>query len=175
MQARRPPRPVRAVFPRSGAGRSAGLERVDDRQHRGEADEQRDGRMHGVPSSHCRGANLDYNGRLASHQRRPRARSLSRTTSTDRLKRDSLTDTPDDPAGRRRPAPVMLEEEMRRSYLDYAMSVIVSPALPDARDGLSRCIAASSTRCRKRATRRTSLSQVAASWRGDGQIPSARR
>jgi DNA gyrase subunit A len=32
--------------------------------------------------------------------------------------------------------PVMLEEEMRRSYLDYAMSVIISRALPDARDGL---------------------------------------
>ncbi len=32
--------------------------------------------------------------------------------------------------------PVMLEDEMRRSYLDYAMSVIVSRALPDARDGL---------------------------------------
>ena len=32
--------------------------------------------------------------------------------------------------------PVSLEEEMRRSYLDYAMSVIVSRALPDARDGL---------------------------------------
>ncbi len=32
--------------------------------------------------------------------------------------------------------PVKLEEEMRSSYLDYAMSVIVSRALPDARDGL---------------------------------------
>ncbi|HTW29234.1 MAG TPA: DNA gyrase subunit A [Acetobacteraceae bacterium] len=32
--------------------------------------------------------------------------------------------------------PVTLEEEMRRSYLDYAMSVIVSRALPDSRDGL---------------------------------------
>ncbi|WP_198365022.1 DNA gyrase subunit A [Roseomonas sp. KE0001] len=32
--------------------------------------------------------------------------------------------------------PVTLEEEMRRSYLDYAMSVIVSRALPDVRDGL---------------------------------------
>ncbi len=32
--------------------------------------------------------------------------------------------------------PVGLEEEMRRSYLDYAMSVIVGRALPDARDGL---------------------------------------
>ena len=33
-------------------------------------------------------------------------------------------------------APITIEEEMRRSYLDYAMSVIVSRALPDARDGL---------------------------------------
>ena len=32
--------------------------------------------------------------------------------------------------------PVDISEEMRRSYLDYAMSVIVSRALPDARDGL---------------------------------------
>jgi DNA gyrase subunit A len=32
--------------------------------------------------------------------------------------------------------PVQLESEMRSSYMDYAMSVIVSRALPDARDGL---------------------------------------
>jgi DNA gyrase subunit A len=32
--------------------------------------------------------------------------------------------------------PVDLEDEMRRSYLDYSMSVIVSRALPDVRDGL---------------------------------------
>ncbi|EFH10727.1 DNA gyrase, A subunit [Pseudoroseomonas cervicalis ATCC 49957] len=32
--------------------------------------------------------------------------------------------------------PIALEEEMRRSYLDYAMSVIVARALPDVRDGL---------------------------------------
>jgi len=32
--------------------------------------------------------------------------------------------------------PVTIEEEMRKSYLDYAMSVIVSRALPDVRDGL---------------------------------------
>ena len=32
--------------------------------------------------------------------------------------------------------PVSIEMEMRKSYLDYAMSVIVSRALPDARDGL---------------------------------------
>jgi DNA gyrase subunit A len=33
-------------------------------------------------------------------------------------------------------APINIEEEMKRSYLDYAMSVIVARALPDARDGL---------------------------------------
>ena len=33
-------------------------------------------------------------------------------------------------------APTMISEEMRRSYLDYAMSVIVARALPDARDGM---------------------------------------
>ncbi len=32
--------------------------------------------------------------------------------------------------------PVILEDEMKKSYLDYAMSVIVSRALPDVRDGL---------------------------------------
>ncbi len=40
-------------------------------------------------------------------------------------------DGPPDGSGR-----VSIEEEMRRSYLDYAMSVIVSRALPDVRDGL---------------------------------------
>ncbi|CBS86554.1 DNA gyrase subunit A [Azospirillum lipoferum] len=33
-------------------------------------------------------------------------------------------------------APINIEDEMRKSYLDYAMSVIVSRALPDVRDGL---------------------------------------
>src|SRR3982750_160361 len=32
--------------------------------------------------------------------------------------------------------PISIEEEMRKSYLDYAMSVIVSRAIPDVRDGL---------------------------------------
>ena len=45
-----------------------------------------------------------------------------------------MADTPpDDPSDIR---PVSIVDEMRRSYLDYAMSVIVSRALPDARDGL---------------------------------------
>ena len=49
-----------------------------------------------------------------------------------------MSETPTPPAPPDEPTrhPVMLEEEMRRSYLDYAMSVIVSRALPDARDGL---------------------------------------
>jgi len=32
--------------------------------------------------------------------------------------------------------PISIEEEMKKSYLDYAMSVIVSRAIPDVRDGL---------------------------------------
>ncbi len=32
--------------------------------------------------------------------------------------------------------PVALEDEMKSSYIDYAMSVIVARALPDVRDGL---------------------------------------
>ena len=34
-------------------------------------------------------------------------------------------------------APVEISEEMRRSYLDYAMSVIVSRALPDVRETIT--------------------------------------
>ena len=40
---------------------------------------------------------------------------------------------PDGPSGIE---PISIIEEMQRSYLDYAMSVIVSRALPDVRDGL---------------------------------------
>ncbi|WP_298284428.1 DNA gyrase subunit A [Acidocella sp.] len=51
-----------------------------------------------------------------------------------------MTDTPADPGAPVPPVragePVSIELEMRKSYLDYAMSVIVSRALPDARDGL---------------------------------------
>ncbi|MEJ2421839.1 MAG: DNA gyrase subunit A [Acidobacteriota bacterium] len=35
-----------------------------------------------------------------------------------------------------RPVPVKLEDELKKSYLEYAMSVIIGRALPDARDGL---------------------------------------
>ncbi len=50
-----------------------------------------------------------------------------------------MTDTPDDVSGGPSSsdiAPIFITEEMRKSYLDYAMSVIVSRALPDVRDGL---------------------------------------
>lgn len=51
---------------------------------------------------------------------------------------DTETPPPEEPAA---PSPsdikpVWLSDELKRSYLDYAMSVIVSRALPDARDGL---------------------------------------
>jgi len=50
-----------------------------------------------------------------------------------------VTDTPDEPVGGDQPSdilPVSITDEMRKSYLDYAMSVIVSRALPDVRDGM---------------------------------------
>ncbi len=47
---------------------------------------------------------------------------------------DSTTTPPED--GRGGIAPIAIEDELKRSYLDYAMSVIVSRALPDVRDGL---------------------------------------
>ncbi len=47
-----------------------------------------------------------------------------------------MTETTDMPGPGGRVEPVDLQVEMQRSYLDYAMSVIVSRALPDVRDGL---------------------------------------
>jgi DNA gyrase subunit A len=44
--------------------------------------------------------------------------------------------TPDAPTGGHREEPVDIQVEMQRSYIDYAMSVIVGRALPDVRDGL---------------------------------------
>ena len=32
--------------------------------------------------------------------------------------------------------PILIEEELKESFLDYAMSVVVSRAIPDIRDGL---------------------------------------
>ena len=49
-----------------------------------------------------------------------------------------MSDTlpPDLPPDSRDISPVNIEDELRQSYLDYAMSVIVGRALPDVRDGL---------------------------------------
>ena len=50
-----------------------------------------------------------------------------------------MADNEDDKPGEPTPSdirPVSITDEMKRSYLDYAMSVIVARALPDARDGL---------------------------------------
>ena len=56
-----------------------------------------------------------------------------------------MSDTPETPENEDENTPqrpvydgpsVTIEEEMRTSYLDYAMSVIVSRAIPDLRDGL---------------------------------------
>jgi DNA gyrase subunit A len=53
------------------------------------------------------------------------------------LSDDGSIPTPEGPEDRRGGiAPIAIEDELKRSYLDYAMSVIVSRALPDARDGL---------------------------------------
>ncbi len=51
---------------------------------------------------------------------------------------ETILPPPDDQPGDRRGgvSPIAIEDELKRSYLDYAMSVIVSRALPDARDGL---------------------------------------
>ena len=50
-----------------------------------------------------------------------------------------MTDSDNDKPGGKEPSdirPISISEEMKRSYLDYAMSVIISRALPDVRDGL---------------------------------------
>jgi DNA gyrase subunit A len=48
---------------------------------------------------------------------------------------DNGSDGKGDPTGAASIVPINIEEEMRRSYLEYAMSVIIGRALPDVRDG----------------------------------------
>ncbi len=56
------------------------------------------------------------------------------------LTKNPMADDPDSPDADSGPAkgvaPMFIEEELKRSYLSYAMSVIVSRAIPDVRDGL---------------------------------------
>src|SRR3974390_671454 len=65
---------------------------------------------------------------------------MGRPNATRRIARGlrkRLSDTPETPPpGPLSINPIAIEEELRRSYLDYAMSVIVSRAIPDARHGL---------------------------------------
>src|SRR5919108_2329801 len=60
------------------------------------------------------------------------AANSSRRTPRTRSSTSDMADTPLEP----RIEPIDIEEEVKRSYLDYSMSVIVGRALPDARDGL---------------------------------------
>ena len=57
---------------------------------------------------------------------------------TDRIPplSDNDDDKPGEPPAPSDIRPVSILDEMKRTYLDYAMSVIVARALPDARDGL---------------------------------------
>ena len=73
--------------------------------------------------------------------------------------------------------PIRIEDELRASYLDYAMSVIVSRALPDVRDGLKPVHRRILVRHeRDGPAPRARLSQVRQHRRrGDGQLPPARR
>ena len=48
----------------------------------------------------------------------------------------------------------LVDDEMRTSYINYAMSVIIGRALPEVRDGLKQCIAASCMGCMKGGTPR---------------------
>ena len=86
---------------------------------------------------------------------------------------------------RRRPAdardgnvePIEIQEEMERSFLDYAMSVITARALPDARDGLKpvhRRILYGMYEGGMRPDRKHKKSRVVGRRR-DGQVPPARR
>lgn len=51
---------------------------------------------------------------------------------------------------------VDVKEEMKSSFLDYSMSVIISRALPDVRDGLNLFTGVFSTQCTKRVLTLTS-------------------
>ena len=49
---------------------------------------------------------------------------------------ESNDNTQESVVGRPGVQPVLIEEELKTSFLDYAMSVVISRAIPDIRDGL---------------------------------------
>ena len=63
-------------------------------------------------------------------------RSRTHATCASWMSRPPMADLINEPLGGGRIESRELEQEMRTSYLDYAMSVIVGRALPDVRDGL---------------------------------------
>ena len=82
-----------------------------------------------------------------------------------------------EPLGAGRIEPRELEQEMRSSFLDYAMSVIVARALPDVRDGLKpvhRRVLYRDERARA-AAESVAYQVRARRRRGDGEVPPARQ
>ena len=59
---------------------------------------------------------------------------LEQVWSVTRLDEETSVSDSEVPTGPANPV-ISISDEMRKSYLDYAMSVIVSRALPDVRDG----------------------------------------
>jgi DNA gyrase subunit A len=73
-------------------------------------------------------------------------------------------------------SPISIVDEMKTSYLDYAMSVIVARALPDVRDGLKPVHRRILFACQEAASFPGAVSQVGQDRRRrDGQLPPARR
>ena len=99
----------------------------------------------------------------------------SRALRTDFFEQPQGPDTP--PPGGTSISPIAIEDELKRSYLDYAMSVIVQRALPDVRDGLKPVHRRILFSMHEEAARlEQALSQVRAHRRRrDGQISPARR
>ena len=58
--------------------------------------------------------------------------------------------------------PVPVEHELKQSYINYAMSVIVMRALPDVRDGLNLCIGVCFMPCMNCVTTGTSRTKISA-------------
>ena len=58
------------------------------------------------------------------------------TENEEKIEPQNTNPEPEEPVPEKGISPIMIEDEMKNSYIDYAMSVIVGRALPDVRDGL---------------------------------------
>ena len=88
--------------------------------------------VEGIRARPARPSTSDAQQRPPQFDASPRLADQAVAQQGDRYARSRTHDRPSD--GRIRPVPI--EDELRSAYLDYAMSVIVSRALPDVRDGL---------------------------------------